>query len=251
LWGNKNERKKVHWLAWDKLTKLKLRGGTGFKDLELFNQALLARQVWRLLQYLNSLSAVLLEAKYYPHGDLLDTSFARNSSPVWKGIEHGLDLLKKGVIWRVNSGHSINIWRDNWIPRSDSLKISSPTKRCRLRRVADLMLQNPRCWNEPLIRQTFLFHEAEEILGIRIPEIEDVDILAWHFEKNSIFSVRSASKLAVEDISPECCGSSTSMDRKSLEAVWKTPVPQKIKVFIWKLAQNGCPNQQITPPFNL
>jgi hypothetical protein len=28
-------------------------------------------------------------------------------------------------------------------------------------------------------------------------------------------------------------------------------VPQKIKVFIWKLAQNGCPNQQITPPFNL
>jgi hypothetical protein len=29
------------------------------------------------------------------------------------------------------------------------------------------------------------------------------------------------------------------MDRKSFEAVWKTPVPQKLKVFIWKLVQNG------------
>ena len=49
--------------------------------------------------------------------------------------------------------------------------------------MADLILQNPRGWNEPLIRKTFLFHEAEEILNIRIPDNEGDDILAWHFEK--------------------------------------------------------------------
>jgi hypothetical protein len=46
-----------------------------------------------------------------------------------------------------------------------------------------LILKNPRCWNEALIKQIFFQHEAEEILSIRILEIEGDDILAWHFEK--------------------------------------------------------------------
>jgi len=100
----------------------------------MFNQALLAKQAWRLLLYPNSLCAKLLKAKYYPFGNLLDTSFPQNYSQVWKSIEHGLDLLKQGVIWRVNSGNSIKIWRDNWIPRLDSLKISSPPKRSRVKK---------------------------------------------------------------------------------------------------------------------
>jgi hypothetical protein len=29
-WGDENERRKIHWLAWDKITKPKLRGGIGF-----------------------------------------------------------------------------------------------------------------------------------------------------------------------------------------------------------------------------
>ena len=102
--------------------------------------------------------------------------------------------------------------------------------------MADLLTQNPRGWNETLIRQTFLFHEAEEILGIRIPELEGEDILAWHFEKNGIFSVRSAYKLAAESKSPETCGRSLSADRNIFDAIWKTPVPHKIKIFAWKLA---------------
>jgi hypothetical protein len=80
-WRDEHERRKIHWLAWDKIIKPKLRGGIGFRDLALFNQALLAKQAWRLLQFPDSLCARLLKAKYFPHGNLLDISFPANSSP--------------------------------------------------------------------------------------------------------------------------------------------------------------------------
>jgi hypothetical protein len=86
----------------------------GFGDMKLFNQALLARQAWRLLQYPDSLCARLLKAKYHLRGDLIDTVlvFPSDSSPMWRAIEHGLGLLKKGIIWRIKSGTKVQIWRD-------------------------------------------------------------------------------------------------------------------------------------------
>jgi hypothetical protein len=58
----------------------------------------------------------VLKAKYYPNGELVDTVFPVEESPTWRAVEHGLELLKKGIIWRISSGTKVNIWRDPWIP---------------------------------------------------------------------------------------------------------------------------------------
>jgi hypothetical protein len=67
-WGDEEEKRKVHGMSWDKMTKPKSHGGLGFKDLRVFNQALLARQAWRLINSPNSMCARLLKSKYYPTG---------------------------------------------------------------------------------------------------------------------------------------------------------------------------------------
>jgi hypothetical protein len=54
----------------------------------------------------------------------VDTGSMGDASPTWRAIEHRLDLLKKGIIWRVGPRTKIQIWRDPWIPRPPSLKIS-------------------------------------------------------------------------------------------------------------------------------
>jgi hypothetical protein len=40
----------------------------GFRDLVVFNRALLAKQGWRLISKLDSLVAKIMQQKYYPRG---------------------------------------------------------------------------------------------------------------------------------------------------------------------------------------
>jgi hypothetical protein len=72
-WGEDENKRRVHWASCESLTAPKFQGGMSFRDTRLFNQALLARQVWRLIQNPNSLAAKLRKAIYYPRGNLVDT----------------------------------------------------------------------------------------------------------------------------------------------------------------------------------
>jgi hypothetical protein len=65
-WGAQNGKRKTHWVPWDIMLRPKDYGGMGFRDMRLFNQALLARQAWRLIQFPDTLCAQILKAKYYP-----------------------------------------------------------------------------------------------------------------------------------------------------------------------------------------
>jgi hypothetical protein len=94
-WGAENGKRKTHWVAWDIMLRPKDYGGVGFRDMRLFNQALLARQAWRLIQYPDTLCAQLLKARYFPSGSLIDTIFTGNGSSTWHAIEYGLELLKR------------------------------------------------------------------------------------------------------------------------------------------------------------
>ena len=53
------------WLSLDKLCEPKERVGMGFKRLQQFNLALLAKQGWRLQTCQNSLLYRVLKAKYF------------------------------------------------------------------------------------------------------------------------------------------------------------------------------------------
>lgn len=49
FWGQIGPNQKIHWKNWDNMCTPKILGGMGFKDLRVFNDALLGRQAWRLV----------------------------------------------------------------------------------------------------------------------------------------------------------------------------------------------------------
>lgn len=48
-WGKGDGKKGIHWCKWEVLCKHKNEGELGFRNLEGFNKALLAKTVWRIV----------------------------------------------------------------------------------------------------------------------------------------------------------------------------------------------------------
>lgn len=71
-WSQQDNENKMHWLSWYTMCQTKDKGGLGFRDLHLFNLAMLARQAWRLVVAPESLCAQVLRARYFRHGNLLN-----------------------------------------------------------------------------------------------------------------------------------------------------------------------------------
>ncbi len=108
-WSNNSEQRKIHWVSWRKLCQPKYKGGLGFRDLRKFNDALLAKQVWRLLHDTSSLFYRVFKAKFFPHGTILDCHTTTRGSYAWQSILKARQVIARGAVWRVGNGQSINI----------------------------------------------------------------------------------------------------------------------------------------------
>lgn len=87
----------------------KAEGGLGFRDIESFNQAFLAKKCWRFLTNPISLAARIVKEKYFKRGSFLEAKLGANPSQIWRSIWGAQGLFKEGLRWRVGNGHKINI----------------------------------------------------------------------------------------------------------------------------------------------
>lgn len=113
-WGTKDDRRKMAWVSWKRLALSKKQGGLGFWDLNDFNQALLRKQAWRILQSPNSLLYKVLKSWYFPHVDFLNAPPGSKPSYGWSSILHGRNLLVKGTRWQLGEGN-IKALTEKWI----------------------------------------------------------------------------------------------------------------------------------------
>jgi len=96
-WGQFWNEKKIHWKSWATLSQPKNEGGMGFRDLRLFNLAMLGKQGWRLIHE---------KDRFFINALKLDISLRANSF-AWRSILAAMPILKSGCYWRVGNGEEI------------------------------------------------------------------------------------------------------------------------------------------------
>ena len=118
LWGLTDTVKKMHWVGWHKVTKLKFEGGLGLQTAKGKNIALLSKLNWWLHTERESLWARVLQAKYCS-AQRIHSRNVRNlpGSRVWSAVKKGTDTFNRGVKWMVGSNSNLRFWFDHWLSK--------------------------------------------------------------------------------------------------------------------------------------
>jgi hypothetical protein len=243
-WGGNEKKRKIHWKKWKDIAIPKENGGMGFRDFQLFNQAMLAKQGWRLITKPDSLCAKVLKGKYFHDRDFVTARRKRNSSHIWNAILYGREALSKGLIKRIGDGSSIRVWEDPWIPGNYSRKPLVRKDSAEVIMVSELIDAESPSWIDEKLQANFELVDIAAIRAIPISNFSEDD-WAWELEKSGHFTVRSTYKMLVaeqfDNDSPSSSGSSSSLCWKK---VWKLQVPPKVRAFWWRVIKGFVPCRQ-------
>lgn len=98
-------------------------GGMGFRDLECFNLAILAKQAWRVVTELKLLVSRILKALYFSHNTFFTADLGDRPSLTWRSILPARPGLFQGLRRRIGNGLDTSIWGDFWLPSPSSGRI--------------------------------------------------------------------------------------------------------------------------------
>ena len=164
------------------------------------NQAMLAKQYWRINQNPNSLLARTYKAKYFPNCALQDCTPKPHHSWFWKNIiKQDNPKLREGK-WRLGNGFTAPLNHQNWFssPHLNPDHPSLPTST-----VGHLIDQNSTSWRANLVRVVYPFPLSTEILQIPLSKTGSVqDKLLWKFSSDGDYKVKNAYEMLMTDSSP-------------------------------------------------
>ncbi|XP_048608923.1 uncharacterized protein LOC125584472 [Brassica napus] len=120
-WSSGDKKRKISWVAWQKLCKPKEQGGLGFHDIGKFNQALLGKQAWRIWNNPDSLVAKVLKGKYFRRGNFLECGLGSRPSFVGEAscmVESSynkwiIDTIPRPPMYKANSVVNLALKEDS------------------------------------------------------------------------------------------------------------------------------------------
>lgn len=225
------DSKKMAWIAWEKLIRPKEQGGLDFRDIQSFNEAFLAKLIWRIINKPDSLLARILTGKYYPNEDFLTVTGKEAISHGWRGVLIGRDIIMSNAGWEVGNGESINIWDNPWLSVHHQERPMGPAPfEFRNLTVADLLLPDRREWNIELIRLV-LPVEEHKIRSIK-PSISGApDKLSWLGSPSGSYTTKSGYAATLSMRPGLMTGSQDDLSFNWKKAIWSLKASPKTKLF--------------------
>ena len=126
----------------------------------------------------------MLRARYFPRSDFLSAHVGYRPSYTWRSILRGREVLRKGLVWSIGNGASVDVWGDiGWIPRPGCTRpLSFPSPSSVVCRVSDLVDWANSTWDEEIVRRVLPI-DAPDIFAIRLYDSNIRDELCWAYTK--------------------------------------------------------------------
>uniref|UniRef100_A0A803QJM9 Reverse transcriptase zinc-binding domain-containing protein n=1 Tax=Cannabis sativa TaxID=3483 RepID=A0A803QJM9_CANSA len=237
-WGSNKDGSKIHWRSWKLLCKSKFEGGMGFRSFVHFNQALLAKQAWRIFQMPNFLLSRLLKHRYFSNNTFLEARLGHSPSLTWQGIHWGRQLLEEGLRFKIGNGHNVLAGVDKWIPSYFNFK---PVSYIGPNNVpVSSFITDHREWNLPMLNQYFQPIDVDKIVAIPLSFFPSHDRYIWHHTTTGLYTVNSGFHLA-ENLAENRESSGSNTHRDWWKTFWGLSLPSKVKIFSWRVMQNALP----------
>ena len=217
----------------------------GFRNLWVFNQALLSKLGWWILSGKDCLCIKVLRAKYKIRVNWLAHHSPSNASPFWKSMSSIKHLIAKAVCLFVGNEDSIRTWFDPWIPDPPSF---TPTPKVDANSdialvVSQLLTPNRSSWDISKLRLLFEEQVVDLIQKIPIPNYHMEDSWSWTATNSGLFSVKSAYWLCREGLPP----SNFDYIRGP---IWRSKIHERLKMHLWRIAANVLPTMGVISKFN-
>ncbi|XP_048595626.1 uncharacterized protein LOC125577794 [Brassica napus] len=236
-WSSNPPKRGIHWVKWEKVCLLREEGEIGFRMIHEFNLALLAKQLWRLVQFPDSLVGGVLKGRYYRLTSPLRVNSASCPSYVWTSISAARKLLLLGIRQKVHSGYEVKVWEDPWIPtipaRPDVpvAPVMHPNMR-----VSDLIDQVGKEWDVGLLENYVNPEDIPLIRSLAISSSHRRDTFCWSYTRNGQYSVKSGYWVAQNLLKMAEAHEILEPSITKLQAfAWKLKAPTKICHLIWQL----------------
>uniref|UniRef100_A0A803Q0L2 RNase H type-1 domain-containing protein n=1 Tax=Cannabis sativa TaxID=3483 RepID=A0A803Q0L2_CANSA len=210
----------------------------GFRSFLHFNQALLAKQAWRILDNPDSLLATVLQARYFKNGDFLSAKKGVLPSLTWQSICDGKDLLLKGLRWKIGTGQSVRCASDPWLPGNTTFTPYS--YRGDPAFTVEHYISPLRTWDLRILKSHFGDIDIQRILSLPLSMYPREDKLIWHHSDTGFYTVKTGYHLAAS-LESQNEHSSSSTNRQWWNRVWSLRLPKKLKIFAWRFINEALP----------
>jgi len=206
LWGWSSETKKIAWVKWENICRSKEAGGLGIRNIQNFNDALLAKWKWRLGTEDNGLWKQVLESKYGSWRNLNDPIVLKSASRWWTNIHKVCGGTLQGLWfdnsfeWVLGDGKKVKFWEDKWVGE-ETLKSKFPRlymiSDCKDGAIGEVGHWEDNVWHWDLLwrRPRFVWESTMEkqlLLVIDGPRLrkEYFDTWKWKEDEDGIYSVK-------------------------------------------------------------
>lgn len=151
LWSGGDLVKGKAKVKWKMVCSPKENGGLGLKDLRRWNDVLLSKHVWNIVNNKKSLWVKWVYKFYLKERNFWDIQVKKNFCWTWKRILIARNIVRPHIVSCIGSGENTSLWHDWWHPIGILSMLISRSEWIRagfndMSKVKDIFVNGQLCW---------------------------------------------------------------------------------------------------------